>query len=225
MSQCWNDAETAEYLVDDLMNPYGVPDLDLRNSIDEVLEHITVVSRAALSQLGALDTKSSEADVIYVDFERGAVYKTYHIQRGVVVNGITPGRLQRYRGKELAVSIDRDTPLLQFLHHIHIANRHGGSVFTEVCGFTEDGDLLTKQPYVTDLYRAPSKDVSNHLTRKGFKAIKNMPYAAAAEVDGKFYLYADIAGNNAMQTSAGDPFMIDATLRELSDDELMQLRL
>jgi hypothetical protein len=103
-------------------------------------------------------------------------------------------------------------------------NAAGDLTPTEFAAVTPDGYAVFAQPFITGR-SADEKEAALALARVGLKVITQMGGTAAiGEVNEKPVLFDDLHGRNVKIAPNGNVEVIDALNRELTPDELKNLR-
>jgi hypothetical protein len=226
--------EKAKSLVELILDKAKPPkNSQLRKEVELLKACITIFKANSLKGLDQL-AQGKTAKVL-VDTKKEVAYKLIEVCDGEV-GGTFPNEIRiRPKDNQVLISGCKKHNLLKTIRAIEIANEHKGPVFTELAGFTEDGDLIICQPYIKDLkpiemFDDPDSNESIELN----KQIENLnmrpvgdigsPFALAY-INGKYAIFDDLHGENLLKNSKGQGFLVDAlATRYLTPKEITLLK-
>jgi hypothetical protein len=172
---------------------------------------------------------------VLVDTKKEIAYKLIEINEGEV-GGTFPKEIRiRPEDNQILISGCKRHSLLKMLKAIEISNNHGGPLFTEVAGFTEDGDIIICQPYIKDLqsidmFDDPQTNKSIELN-ESIKTLDMKPLGdigspfAISLVNDKYAIFDDLHGDNVLKTKKGSIYLVDSlATRYLTKNEINLLK-
>lgn len=188
------------------------------NRLRELIPLITDDKFAGIEKLPLLE-EGAEGQV-YFDEKKGLVYKvlfrspnTGQIGDGYIPDHIRPDGFENHSGRPY---------LLEVMERHSLNNEQGRIVSTEVAGITPDGRLVLVQPYIEGLTR--NVDASKGLRENGLVTIHDGDLGAMAVgwAGNVPIVVGDLHDANAMRGADGRTYVIDATTRRLTQDEIRQ---
>lgn len=228
------ESEISKTLVSLILDKAKAPkSSQLFKEIEKLKSLLTIFKTSSLRGLEQL-AQGKTAKVL-VDTKKEIAYKLIEINDGEVGGTFPKGIRIRPEDNQILVGGCKTHSLLKMLKAIEISNDHGGPLFTELAGFTEDGDIIVCQPYIKnlrsiDMFDAPntnqSLELDQSITSLGMKPLGDIgsPFAISV-VNGKYAIFDDLHGDNVLKTKESKVFLVDAlATRYLTQSEIKLLR-
>lgn len=228
------DKEISKALVSLCLDKAKAPkNSQLAIEVEDLKSLLTVFKPSSL--IGLEQLAQGKTAKVLVDTKREIAYKLIEINDGEV-GGTFPNNIRiRSEDNQIIISGCKTHSLLKMLKAIEISNEHGGPLFTELAGFTEDGDIITCQPYIKelisiDMFDDPktnqSLELNQAISKLGLKPIGDIgsPFAIG-NINGKYAIFDDLHGDNVLKTKAGKIYLVDSlATRYLTQSELTMLK-
>lgn len=229
-----NEREISKALASLVLDKAKAPkNSDLFKEIEKLKARLTVFKINSLRGLEQL-AQGKTAKVL-VDTKKEIAYKLIEINDGEV-GGTFPQEIRiRPEDNQILISGCKKHSLLKMIQAIEIANDHGGPLFTEIAGFTEDGDIIICQPYIKnlesiDMFDDPktnqSRELNNSIKVLGMKPLGDIgsPFAIS-KINDKYAIFDDLHGDNVLKTKDGKVYLVDSlATRYLTKNEINLLK-
>jgi hypothetical protein len=235
----------SQEVIDFLRSPGKASTPEIQKAVEALQALIPVIPKSTAERLRSLRLLEEGAESeVFLDESSNLVYKLLFASPnlGRIGDGYTPGTIYEDGNPETA-----PTYLSDFLARVALNNAQGGMVLSEVVGITPDGRLVLVQPYIEGLSKSdftglgmpnirgsgmtPQEYVDEFRRRRGelLRQLGLVPFggierslgftAAVGWADGKPIIVDDLHDGNLMVNAQGQPFIIDAASRELTEEE------
>lgn len=215
-------------LVEVLAGKAGVSDSEAAKALAELRSRIPVVS--ADKVMGLRPLEEGQTSKVYVDKPNGAAYKLMAVDADGKVGGFLPGKINERADGSVSIQGTKRIPVADALASVGLGNEHGGPVYTEIAGVTDEGHVILKQPFVAGLksldYLDDPEATKAALDKLNLVKLTDIGSLAAVgkTADGKMVVFDDLHGENLMADKSGNPYLIDAiAARALSDEEVNRI--
>jgi hypothetical protein len=215
-----SEAKISERLLDVLRNAdWQHSDPKLQAAINFLRERIPVVESKRIEALPKVVAGSESA--VYFDEANRRAYKVVAVNDGFAGHGFIPGEVTVRPDGSIRVGAIQNVPAIEFLARLNRNNAQGRMVFTEPAGITTGGQLVLRQPLVSELQATTSGERPALAKKLGLTWLNAIPRNASTvgRVGDRLLLVDDLHEANLMKDSAGTPFIVDANSRFLSPNE------
>jgi hypothetical protein len=234
LNRSLNEREISKALASLVLDKAKAPkNSELFKEIEKLKALLTIFKTSSLRGLEQL-AQGKTAKVL-VDTKKEIAYKLIEINDGEV-GGTFPQEIRiRPEDNQILISGCKKHSLLKMIQAIEIANDHKGPLFTEIAGFTEDGDIILCQPYIKnlesiDMFDDPKTNQSRELNKSikvlGMKPLGDIgsPFAIS-KVNDKYAIFDDLHGDNVLKTRNGEIYLVDSlATRYLTKNEINLLK-